>query len=88
MAAKVVMKAVRTWKRRFCYVDVSEVVYYEEQGSVVGTHNRDTECHSVKRNRRDCHDDEDDPKGRVSSICEHVMVAETRLILDIPVILP
>ena len=58
MVAKVVMKAVRMWNRRFCYnLSVGHVVPVLES-----TCHRDTEGHDVKGHGGNQHDHEDNPE--------------------------
>ena len=64
MAAKVVMKLVRMWKRRFdCNSQSASARDITEH---ITTYCWDAVCHGVHGQRRDGHDDEDDPKPRVN----------------------
>jgi hypothetical protein len=61
------MKAVRMWKRRFCYRQGGSARQrlwkLAARGHRLGTYHWDTECHDVEGQRGDHHDDEDDPNA-------------------------
>ena len=61
MVAKVVMKAVKMWNRRFCWNKFSMARIAAIHKGLLFTYDRNTEGHGIEGNGGDEHNDEDNP---------------------------